>query len=65
MPGIPLLLAAVLAAPVAALADAVTDWNARDCELVVAAGVGNQPAHRVLAIAHTAALPCNSAAQIE
>jgi hypothetical protein len=39
-----------------AQADAVTDWNERSCALVVAAGLGNQPAHRVLAIAHTAAL---------
>ena len=50
------LLAATLAlsAPLAH-ADAVTDWNGRTIDFVVAAGLANQPAHRALAIAHTAA----------
>ncbi len=55
------LAAAVLATP-AALADAVTDWNQRAIDLVVASGLGNQPAHRVLAITHTAALDAAQAA---
>lgn len=40
----------------AAQADAVTDWNERSCDAVVAAGLPAQPANRVMAIAHTAAL---------
>lgn len=47
-------VAAALAAPLAQ-ADAVTDWNQRAIDFVVAAGLANQPAHRALAIAHTAA----------
>jgi hypothetical protein len=34
--------------------DAVTEWNVRSGEIVVEARLGAQPAHRVLAIVHTA-----------
>lgn len=33
----------------------MTDWNQRAIDFVVAAGLANQPAHRALAITHTAA----------
>lgn len=45
---------ALLVASVAQ-ADTATDWNARAIDFVVAASLANQPAHRVLALAHTAA----------
>lgn len=54
LPAILVVLAA-LSAP-AARADAVTDWNERSCDAVVAAGLPAQPANRIMAIAHTAAL---------
>ena len=38
-----------------AMADAVTDWNARTGEIVTAAALGTPPANRLMAIAHTAA----------
>src|SRR5262245_18097986 len=41
--------------PVAAHADAVTEWNIRAGEIVVASGLGTPPANRVMAIAHSAA----------
>jgi hypothetical protein len=46
----------------AANADAVTDWNQRAVDYVVASGLTNQPAHRVLAISHTAAFEAAQAA---
>lgn len=49
-----ILLACTLSAT-ASHADAVTEWNQRAIDFVVAAGLANQPAHRVLAITHTAA----------
>jgi hypothetical protein len=45
----------ILSVP-SARADAVTHWNERSCEVVVAAGLSAQPANRIMAIAHTAAL---------
>jgi hypothetical protein len=48
------IAAGALGAP-PAHADAVTDWNVRSCEIVVASGLITQPASRVMAIAHTAA----------
>ena len=48
------IAAGALSAP-PAHADAVTDWNMRSCEIVVASGLITQPASRVMAIAHTAA----------
>ena len=45
--------ASLLAAPTA-LADVVTDWNVKACEIVVEAKLVPPPANRVLAIVHTA-----------
>ncbi len=45
--------ASLLAAPMA-LADVVTDWNIKACEIVVEAKLGPPPANRVLAIVQTA-----------
>jgi hypothetical protein len=56
------LLACALAATVAK-ADLVTDWNQRAVDFVVAAGLANQPAHRALAITHTAAYEAALAAR--
>lgn len=49
-----LVAIAVATACSAASADAVTDWNIRGGEVVVAAQLGPPPANRVLAIMHTA-----------
>ena len=53
--------ALALAAP-NARADAVTEWNQRAGEFVVAAALATQPASRVMAIAHTAAFQAAGAA---
>jgi hypothetical protein len=50
-----LALCVGLLAATASRADAVADWNAQACQLVVAAGLITQPASRVMAITHTAA----------
>lgn len=50
--GVILLFAAW--APAAAIADAVTDWNSKACELVAEAKLGPPPAMRVLALVQTA-----------
>jgi hypothetical protein len=42
-------------------ADAVTEWNVRAGEFVVAAGLITQPASRVMAISHTAAFEAANA----
>jgi hypothetical protein len=42
-------------------ADAVTDWNVHDGQFANAAGLGVQPANRLMAIAHTAAYEAASA----
>jgi hypothetical protein len=51
--GILVVAASLLAAPTA-LADVVTDWNIKACEIVVEAKLGPPPANRALAIVHTA-----------
>jgi hypothetical protein len=50
-----LAIAAAGLVPVAARADAVTEWNIRAGEIVVASGLGTPPANRLMAIAHSAA----------
>lgn len=42
-------------------ADAVTDWNLRDCEIITAANPGTPVANRVMALAHTAAFEAANA----
>ncbi len=48
------MAAAMLLAPVAARADAVSDWNAIGCKLLTDARLPAAPAHRALAIVHSA-----------
>lgn len=48
-------MAAALFSATTAVADVVTDWNARAGEIITAAGLGTPPANRVMAIMHTAA----------
>lgn len=56
-PRLSVRIAAVLALTAnAAQADAVTEWNSRSCDVIMAAGMVVQPATRIMAIAHTAAL---------
>ena len=43
------------------LADAVTDWNVKACDLVAEAKLGTPPAMRVLAIVHTAVYEASNA----
>lgn len=59
----PVVLLAIALAGSASSADVVTDWNQRAVEFVVAAGLANQPAHRALALAHTAAYEAALAAR--
>jgi hypothetical protein len=55
-PVLALTLAAAAAAwACPAAADAVTEWNVLDGQLVTTSGLGTPPANRVMAIAHTAA----------
>lgn len=49
-----LVIVAALLVGRMANADAVTDWNVKACEIVVAAKLGTPPANRVMAIVQTA-----------
>ena len=57
-----LALALALLPAGAARADAVTDWNQKAGEIVVAAGLATPPANRVMALTHTAAFEAAQAA---
>jgi hypothetical protein len=54
-------VAALLLGAPTARADAVTEWNIKAGEIVVAAGLITQPASRVMAISHTAAFEAANA----
>lgn len=60
-PGAMLAIAALLLAAPTVRADAVTDWNLRAGEFIIAASLITQPASRVMAISHTAAFEAANA----
>ena len=59
--GLGLAVVATLLGATAARADAVTEWNIKAGEFVVASGLITQPASRVMAITHTAAFEAANA----